>query len=50
MSAVQSRDGTARLPNRLKNILSYVPLMIDSFKLVVLNLVQWAKHLKEVVF
>lgn len=50
MAAAQSGDGAARLPNVLKNLLSYIPLMTDSFNLVVLNLVRLAKHLEEEVF
>lgn len=43
MSAVRSRDEAGRLCNLLKNILCYILL-------VVLNLVQLAKYLKEIVF
>lgn len=50
MSAVESRDGAGRFLNLLKNILSYILLITDSFKLVILNLVQLTKYLKEVVF
>lgn len=49
MTAVQRRDVQQGFM-LLQNIISYIPLMTDSFKVVVLNLVQLAKHLEEGVF
>lgn len=48
---MQSRDGAKRsFPPGYHTPPSCIPLMTDSFKLVVLNLVQLAKHLEEGVF